>query len=186
MLARAVDADTAELMPGMGWWGALIPREAVERWPGAIAYVPQQVALVFGSVRDNVALGLPREAVDDTMVWEALERAYLAALQNDARYLAANKKLWKGTIMLLGQPAEERGSGAKAMLDDVAWWAKATMAAKAADAVTKAAAVINPKTGVRRVPLRPVTLSYCRTRTAPSGIMSTSRRVRHWWSGHSP
>lgn len=54
------------------------PREAIARWPGAIAYVPQSVALVVGTVRDNVALGLPREAVDDELVWEALRRAHLA------------------------------------------------------------------------------------------------------------
>lgn len=35
-----------------------------------------------------------------------------------ARYLAANRDRWSGTLMFLGQPAEERGSGAKAMLDD--------------------------------------------------------------------
>ena len=35
-----------------------------------------------------------------------------------ACYLAANQSLWKGTVMLLGQPAEERGAGARAMLDD--------------------------------------------------------------------
>ena len=53
------------------------PREAINRWPGAISYVPQAVALVAGSVRDNVALGLPREAIDDDLVWEALRRAHL-------------------------------------------------------------------------------------------------------------
>src|SRR4051794_33521167 len=31
VLAHAMDADTAEVMPGMGWWGVLIPRDAVER-----------------------------------------------------------------------------------------------------------------------------------------------------------
>jgi ABC-type multidrug transport system fused ATPase/permease subunit len=61
------------------------PRAAVERWPGAIAYVPQQVALVFGSVRDNVALGLPREAIDDQLVWEALERSHLAHFLVESR-----------------------------------------------------------------------------------------------------
>ncbi len=61
------------------------PREAISRWPGAIAYVPQQVALVFGTVRDNVALGLPRAAIDDDMVWEALERSYLAEFLRDSR-----------------------------------------------------------------------------------------------------
>ena len=35
-----------------------------------------------------------------------------------ARYLAANKDLWSGTLMFLCQPAEERGSGAKRMLQD--------------------------------------------------------------------
>lgn len=53
------------------------PREAIDRWPGAISYVPQAVALVAGSVRQNVALGLPDQAIDDTLVWEALRRAHL-------------------------------------------------------------------------------------------------------------
>ncbi len=35
-----------------------------------------------------------------------------------ARYLSANKDRWAGTVMLVGQPAEERGSGARAMLAD--------------------------------------------------------------------
>jgi len=30
VLARAIDADTHEPIPGMGWWGVLVPREAVE------------------------------------------------------------------------------------------------------------------------------------------------------------
>lgn len=65
--------------------GGLPPREAIERWAGAIAYVPQSVALVSGTVRDNVALGLPREIVDDDLVWEALERAYIADFLRDSR-----------------------------------------------------------------------------------------------------
>jgi len=54
------------------------PREAIDRWPGAVTYVPQAVALVEGTVRDNVALGIPTESVDDNLIWEALERAHLA------------------------------------------------------------------------------------------------------------
>ena len=61
------------------------PREAIARWPGAIAYVPQSVALVVGTVRDNVALGLPRAAVDDDLAWEALRRAHLAEFLIDSR-----------------------------------------------------------------------------------------------------
>lgn len=61
------------------------PREAINRWPGAITYVPQTVALVGGTVRDNVALGLPGEDVDDQLVWEALERAHIADFLRDSR-----------------------------------------------------------------------------------------------------
>ncbi len=35
-----------------------------------------------------------------------------------ARYLASHRDQWSGTVMFLGQPAEERGSGARAMLED--------------------------------------------------------------------
>lgn len=63
----------------------LAPRGAIERWPGAMAYVPQAVALVDGTIRDNVALGLPREAIDDERVWESLERAHLAGFLRSAR-----------------------------------------------------------------------------------------------------
>ena len=34
-----------------------------------------------------------------------------------ARYMAANKDKWSGTLMMIGQPAEEIGQGAKMMLD---------------------------------------------------------------------
>jgi ABC-type multidrug transport system fused ATPase/permease subunit len=58
--------------------GGLAPMEAIARWPGAIAYVPQDVSMVNGNVRENVALGLPVDAIDDDWVWDALERAHLA------------------------------------------------------------------------------------------------------------
>ena len=35
-----------------------------------------------------------------------------------ARYLAAHKDRWQGTLVMIAQPAEERGSGARAMLKD--------------------------------------------------------------------
>lgn len=57
----------------------LPPSEAIERWPGAVAYMPQNCPIWGMSVRRNVAYGLPDEAIDDDAVWEALERAHLAA-----------------------------------------------------------------------------------------------------------
>lgn len=35
-----------------------------------------------------------------------------------ARYMSEHHDEWSGTLMLIGQPAEERGAGAKAMLED--------------------------------------------------------------------
>ncbi len=43
---------------------------------------------------------------------------HMASLIGAARFLAANKTKWKGTIMFLFQPAEERGTGARKMLED--------------------------------------------------------------------
>lgn len=53
-------------------------RETIARYPGAIAYVPQHVALVNGTVRDNVALGVPSSDVDDEAVKRALAQSYVA------------------------------------------------------------------------------------------------------------
>ena len=65
--------------------GGLSPLDAVTRWPGAIAYVPQEVAMVNGSVSENVALGLPAEIVDESRVWEALDRAHLGDFLRENR-----------------------------------------------------------------------------------------------------
>ncbi|HRX80644.1 MAG TPA: M20/M25/M40 family metallo-hydrolase, partial [Pirellulaceae bacterium] len=43
---------------------------------------------------------------------------HITNLVGVARYLAANKDRWQGTVMFIGQPAEERGAGAAAMLED--------------------------------------------------------------------
>ena len=58
--------------------GGISPEEAVRKWPGAIGYVPQEVALANASIRANVALGIPETWIDDEAVWSALERAHLS------------------------------------------------------------------------------------------------------------
>src|SRR3546814_9585681 len=35
-----------------------------------------------------------------------------------ARLMTANKGKWSGTLVMIGQPAEERGAGARMMLED--------------------------------------------------------------------
>ncbi len=43
---------------------------------------------------------------------------HITSLVGVARYLIGHKDRWSGTLVFIGQPAEERGEGAKAMLDD--------------------------------------------------------------------
>ena len=65
--------------------GGLAPREAISRWTGAITYVPQNVALIDGSVKENVALGLPADLIREDLVWEALNRAHLGDFLEEYR-----------------------------------------------------------------------------------------------------
>lgn len=46
-------------------------------WSRTIGYVPQSVYLTDDTIRNNVAFGIKREQIDDTLVWEALEQAQL-------------------------------------------------------------------------------------------------------------
>ena len=43
---------------------------------------------------------------------------HMTNLIGTAKYLAEHKEQWKGTLVLIGQPAEELGQGAKRMLED--------------------------------------------------------------------
>ena len=53
------------------------PAEASRIWPGAIAYVPQDIAIASGTIRENVALGYPRDVATDELVLSALAVAGL-------------------------------------------------------------------------------------------------------------
>jgi len=55
----------------------LSPLEAIKKWPGAISYVSQEVLLIEGTIRENVALGYPVERATDEVVWEVLKMANL-------------------------------------------------------------------------------------------------------------
>ena len=57
----------------------LPPEQFIAAHPGTVAYVPQDVTLIHGSVRVNVALGLEPDVVSDDDIWIALERAHLAS-----------------------------------------------------------------------------------------------------------
>ena len=55
----------------------LPPLLAVAKWPGAVSYVPQDVVIAAGTIRENVALGYPPEAATDELIMSALKVAHL-------------------------------------------------------------------------------------------------------------
>jgi ABC-type multidrug transport system fused ATPase/permease subunit len=55
----------------------MTPLEAVKHWSGAIAYVPQDVLISDGSIRQNVSIGFPDSEATDDLVWKAIEMAQL-------------------------------------------------------------------------------------------------------------
>jgi ABC-type multidrug transport system fused ATPase/permease subunit len=58
----------------------LTPSEAIKKWPGSIAYVPQDVFIVNGSIRENVALGYPTEMATEDLVNQSIAKASLSNL----------------------------------------------------------------------------------------------------------
>ncbi len=87
--------------------GGLPPTVAITQWPGGIAYVPQEVALINGTVRDNVAIGLPSQCFKDEWIWQALERAHLAD------FLRANRN---GLDTLIGENGMRLSGGQRQRL----------------------------------------------------------------------
>lgn len=58
------------------------PIEAIKQWQGAIAYVPQSIALVDGTISENIRLGFPKEVISDRQVLRAVESVELAEFVN--------------------------------------------------------------------------------------------------------
>ena len=55
----------------------LPPLLAVAKWPGAVSYVPQDVVIAAGTIRENIALGYPIAEATDELISEALKIANL-------------------------------------------------------------------------------------------------------------
>lgn len=54
------------------------PLGAISKWPGSIGYVPQDVMIMNGTIKENVAMGYPEGSYSVESIWEALETAHLA------------------------------------------------------------------------------------------------------------
>jgi ABC-type multidrug transport system fused ATPase/permease subunit len=58
--------------------GDSLSGEMIGRWRRQVAYVPQEIFLLDGTVSENVCFDKSVERIDDAAVWHALERAHVA------------------------------------------------------------------------------------------------------------
>jgi ABC-type bacteriocin/lantibiotic exporter with double-glycine peptidase domain len=74
-----IDILLGVLVPDFGTVeiSGLSPLNAVAKWPGAVAYVPQDVLITQGTIRENVAMGFPASGYTDELIWDALNVAKL-------------------------------------------------------------------------------------------------------------
>jgi ABC-type multidrug transport system fused ATPase/permease subunit len=61
----------------------LCPAEAITKWPGAIAYVPQDINIASGTILENIALGFPSESFNKRFFERALRLARLDVFVNE-------------------------------------------------------------------------------------------------------
>jgi len=66
----------------------------------------------------SVARGRAADGSDVPVAHSCGHDLHMTAWYGTARRMAAERASWHGTLMLIGQPAEEIGGGAQAMLDD--------------------------------------------------------------------
>lgn len=57
--------------------GGISPGDAIKNWPGSISYVPQDVALIDGTIRENICMGFRVDQITDAQLWKALDDARL-------------------------------------------------------------------------------------------------------------
>jgi hippurate hydrolase len=76
--------------------------------------VTEQTDLPYASTQTVTAAG----GITSGVMHACGHDIHMTNLVGTAHYLAEHRDQWSGTLMLIGQPAEERGSGAQAMLDD--------------------------------------------------------------------
>ena len=82
-----VDALLGLIVPQQG--SVLIsdkdPKSCLMSWPGAIAYVPQEIHLLNGSLRSNICLGFKEGEFNDSEILEALQIAQLQDFLNSLK-----------------------------------------------------------------------------------------------------
>jgi hippurate hydrolase len=120
ILARALRAEGAEVTEGVGGTGVVgvmrngagptvLVRADMDGLP-----VAEKSGLPYASTARQVGV----DGVEMPVMHACGHDVHITALVGAARQLAAAKDKWRGTIVFIAQPAEERVGGARAMLAD--------------------------------------------------------------------
>lgn len=109
-----------EVTEGVGRTGVVA---VMENGPGPVVMlradmdalpVNEQTGLPFASR----ARGTPESGVESGIMHACGHDTHMAGWIGAAQLLAERRDQWSGTLVMIGQPAEELGEGAKAMLED--------------------------------------------------------------------
>jgi amidohydrolase len=119
-LAKELEATGAKVTRRVGGYGVVA---VVENGPGKTLLIRTDLDALPVTERTDLVYAstvtVKGEGGLETGVMHACGHdIHITCLVGVARYLTANKDKWTGTVVFIGQPAEERGEGAKAMLDD--------------------------------------------------------------------
>ena len=86
----------------------LLPLEAFKKWPGAVSYVPQNISLISGTIRENISFGYDSQHQPDEYFWDVLELAELSSFVRslpdglDHKLIEAGSNLSGGQRQRLG------------------------------------------------------------------------------------
>ncbi len=79
------------------------PLAAFDMWPGKVAYVPQEVSLISGTIRDNILLGYGENEIPDELLFESLKSAQLLDFVNSLPLKLDNQVGERGANLSGGQ-----------------------------------------------------------------------------------
>ena len=80
-----------------------MPLLAVKKWPGSIAYVPQDISMVSGTIRENIAMGYPESMISESLIREAVKVANLSNFVENLEKELATEVGERGTRISGGQ-----------------------------------------------------------------------------------
>jgi hippurate hydrolase len=119
-LAKELQDAGAKVTTGVGGYGVV---GVVENGPGKTLLLRTDMDALPVAEQTGLPFASTVRTKDDQGGTVGVMHAcghdlHMTNLVGVARYLAAHRDQWSGTIVFIGQPAEELGKGAKAMLDD--------------------------------------------------------------------